>query len=249
MSVAMTRDIANQLRDPFKDEEIGKLPRIWCGKCRNSPVKACDDHVKIRCDDCNNKITSAHLHLDYVGHAEVTDRLLQVDPTWTWKPIRFGDDGLPALDVNGGLWIELTVAGVTRLGYGDAQGKRGADAIKETIGDALRNAAMRFGVGLDLWGAKFDPPTAESGEDAEGVGGRISGDQREVLADLWGQLGYGGDEQRLTRLGLSARLLGMPDLALFSSLTHEQAGQLIGLLRDRLDKVAAEQPEPPVSAA
>jgi hypothetical protein len=48
----------------------------------------------------------------------------------------------------------LTIAGVTRLGYGHADGKQGPDAVKETIGDALRNAGMRFGVGLDLWGAK-----------------------------------------------------------------------------------------------
>ncbi len=55
------------------------------------------------------------------------------------------------LDRNGGLWIRLTVLGVTRLGYGDAEGKTGGNAIKEAIGDALRNAAMRFGAALDLW--------------------------------------------------------------------------------------------------
>ena len=49
------------------------------------------------------------------------------------------------------MWIRLTVCGVTRLGYGDAQGKSGGNAMKERIGDALRNAAMRFGAALDLW--------------------------------------------------------------------------------------------------
>jgi hypothetical protein len=39
----------------------------------------------------------------------------------------------------------------TRLGYGHAGEKQGGDAIKELIGDALRNAAMRFGAALDLW--------------------------------------------------------------------------------------------------
>ena len=24
---------------------------------------------------------------DYVGHANVTDRLLEVDPEWTWSPV------------------------------------------------------------------------------------------------------------------------------------------------------------------
>ena len=55
------------------------------------------------------------------------------------------------LDNMGGMWIRLTVCGVTRLGYGDAGTKSGGDAIKEVIGDALRNAAMRFGAALDLW--------------------------------------------------------------------------------------------------
>jgi hypothetical protein len=59
--------------------------------------------------------------------------------------------GTPLLDGNGGMWIKMTVCGVTRLGYGHADGKSGGDAIKETIGDAMRNAAMRFGAALDLW--------------------------------------------------------------------------------------------------
>lgn len=93
--------------------------------------------------------------LDYVGHAAITDRLLAVDSSWSWEPVAFDERGLPRLDEHGGLWIRLTVAGVTRLGYGDAGGKKGPNAVKEAIGDALRNAAMRFGVALDLW-AKED---------------------------------------------------------------------------------------------
>ena len=60
-------------------------------------------------------------------------------------------NGLPVMDDMGGMWIKLTVCGVTRLGYGHAGSKTGGDAIKEVIGDALRNAAMRFGAALDLW--------------------------------------------------------------------------------------------------
>jgi hypothetical protein len=86
-----------------------------------------------------------------VGHAALTDRLLDVDPLWSWEPMGLRPDGTPAFDRNGGLWIKLTVCGVTRLGYGNADGKSGGDAVKEIIGDALRNAAMRFGAALDLW--------------------------------------------------------------------------------------------------
>lgn len=83
--------------------------------------------------------------LDYVGHAAVTDRLLTVDPLWSWEPLALDDHGLPALDRSGNLWIRLTVCGVTRIGVGDGK------SAKEAIGDAIRNAAMRFGVALDLW--------------------------------------------------------------------------------------------------
>lgn len=89
--------------------------------------------------------------LSYVGHAALTARLLDADPVWNWEPLAFGPEGLPVIDTLGGMWIKLTVCGVTRLGYGDAQGKDGPNAIKEVIGDALRNAAMRFGAALDLW--------------------------------------------------------------------------------------------------
>lgn len=114
----------DQLRKPFPPEAIGKIPR-------------------------------GGIQLDYVGHAETTDRLLTVDPEWTWEPFSLDERGMPALvyDKNGwpiGLWINLTVLGVTRPGYGScAPGKQ--DAVKELIGDALRNAAMRFGVALALW--------------------------------------------------------------------------------------------------
>ena len=47
-----------------------------------------------------------------------------------------------------------------RSGFGDAQGKTGGNATKEIIGDALRNAAMRFGIGTYLWG-KSDKAKAE----------------------------------------------------------------------------------------
>jgi hypothetical protein len=89
--------------------------------------------------------------LAYVGHAALTDRLLDVDPQWNWEPLSISDAGLPVIDPYGGMWIKLTVLGVTRFGYGHAGTKEGGDAIKEVIGDALRNAAMRFGAALDLW--------------------------------------------------------------------------------------------------
>ena len=97
------------------------------------------------------KIPRGNIQLDYVGHAALTSRILEVDPLWTWDPMGVDDIGLPALDKDGLLWIKLTILGVTRLGCGDAGNKKGGDAMKERIGDALRNAGMRFGLALDLW--------------------------------------------------------------------------------------------------
>lgn len=90
------------------------------------------------------------VHLDYVGHAGITQRLMEVDPLSTWEAIHTDPAGAPILNSDGA-WIRLTVLGVTTLGFGDAAGKRGPNAVKEVIGDALRNAAMRRGVATYLW--------------------------------------------------------------------------------------------------
>lgn len=136
------------LREPFPDHQVSKLPK---------PTKKQTDEVRsdfkkgIRCKLCGGWHHANVVHLDYVGHAALTDRLLECDEKWNWEPVSFLDNGNPATDATGGMWIRLTVCGVTRLGYGNADGKTGGDAVKEVIGDALRNAGMRFGAALDLW--------------------------------------------------------------------------------------------------
>lgn len=136
------------LRDPFPAHQIKKLPKP--STKQTEEVKA-NFKLGIRCKICGSWHHPDVVHVDYVGHAALTDRLLDVDPNWTWRPLALGANGLPLLDSNGGLWLELTVLGLTRLGYGDAAGKSGGDAIKEAIGDGLRNAAMRGGAALQLW--------------------------------------------------------------------------------------------------
>lgn len=102
------------------------------------------------------KLPKGGIFLDFVGHGYLTARFLDADPFWDWEPMAYDERGLPLFDEFGGLWIKLTICGVTRKGYGDASGKKGPNAIKEAIGDALRNAGMRFGAALDLW-CKGDP--------------------------------------------------------------------------------------------
>lgn len=156
-------DMLQRIREPFPADQIGKLPRVTCGDCRQSRVKQCDRHKKAKCNDCGAWITPAHIHLDYVGHAELTDRLLTIDPLWTWEPMAFDDDGLPKyrkVDSQVELWVRFTFAGVTRPGVGTADDGKN-ELGKELIGDALRNAAMRFGAALNLW-AKSELPVHDS---------------------------------------------------------------------------------------
>jgi hypothetical protein len=142
-----TYKMLQALAEPFPPELIEHLPKQkWKGAWKDQPYQ--------NCDECGgyHPLGRPTLHLDYVGHAGTTKRLLEVDPLWEWEPLSYDENGLPRFDKFGGLWIKLTVCGVTRLGYGDAAGKDASStAVKEIIGDAIRNAAMRFGVALDLW--------------------------------------------------------------------------------------------------
>jgi hypothetical protein len=91
--------------------------------------------------------------LDFVGHADITKMLIEVDSEWTWEPVAFDADGLPAYRVENGMahmagW--MTIHGVRRLGIGSVQASK-PDLLKELASDYLRNAAMRFGFCLSLW--------------------------------------------------------------------------------------------------
>lgn len=99
------------------------------------------------------KLPKGGMQLDFVGHADVTKMLLEIDECWTWEPVAFDADGLPAYRVENGLahmagW--LTVHGVRRLGIGSVAHNK-PDLLKELASDFIRNAAMRFGICLSLW--------------------------------------------------------------------------------------------------
>jgi len=99
------------------------------------------------------KLPKGGIQLDFVGHAEVTKMLIEIDPEWTWEPVAFDADGLPAYRVINGMaqmagW--MTIHGVRRLGIGSAQASK-PDLLKELASDYLRNAGMRFGICTSLW--------------------------------------------------------------------------------------------------
>lgn len=136
------------LREPVPAYLISQLPKGT--KAQNE----CPNNEKITCNVCGGWHHPKVRHLSYVGHAAATHLLLDADPQWNWEPMGYTAEGLPMFDDAGGLWIKLTVCGVTRLGYGHADKKAHMDAgsrEKEVIGDALRNAGIRFGLALDLW--------------------------------------------------------------------------------------------------
>lgn len=92
------------------------------------------------------------IELDFVGHSDITKILIEVDPLWEWTPLAV-ENGRPAIHVENGIatmWGYLTLCGHSRLGVGSAPAHK-EDYEKELIGDFLRNASMRFGIGLSLW--------------------------------------------------------------------------------------------------
>lgn len=158
------------LAAPFPEDEIELLPQNVAKYNKDAPRFNCiEGHPEFRKASKDGIACGGwhqwSIHLRYVGHAGITTRLNDVDPTWTWEPMAFTPVGTP-LYQDGGMWIRLTVLGVTRLGFGDP-GKNGlgtANGTKELIGDALRNAAMRFGVGTYLWSKSDKAKALQAGQ-------------------------------------------------------------------------------------
>jgi hypothetical protein len=201
------------------------------------------------------KLPKGGTQLDYVGHAAVTDRLLAVDPEWSWEPFAVNDRGLPALDGSNNLWIRLTVCGVTRIGVGDGK------SAKEVIGDAIRNAAMRFGVALDLWGkeeleqsggpahaitpqdAPTPPPTAPSRTmsrtSAPADDGLITARQTGALHAAFNEAGM---SDRDVRLNYCRKLIGR-DIESSKDLTRAEASKVLDALKaDAAEPALIEEP-------
>jgi hypothetical protein len=185
---ATTEDL-KALRTPFPPEKLGKLPK---GTLSGEEYKRLP---KTHCATCGGYHPATNtIHLDFVGHADVTERLLDVDPEWNWRPMAVAPDGGPALKLNAaglpyGLWIKLTVGRVTRIGFGSVS--PGAfDAEKQLIGDAIRNAAMRFGVALDLWRKEIPDASPQSGARAA----------RQTEPAHQGAAATNGEQQRVTVL-------------------------------------------------
>jgi hypothetical protein len=152
----MDQKMQAALMKDFSAEQIGHKPATWCRRCsdvvRSRQGKSCAEHKVAWCKDCKTTITEAHVCLDFVGHADVRARLCETDPEWTWAPYEFPGTGSLVLNDGQpvGLWIQLTIGGVSKPGYGSVE-KGKTDAMKELIGDAIRNAGLSFGIAWKLW--------------------------------------------------------------------------------------------------
>lgn len=188
----MNADQTKQLRAAFPPGTVGKLPKPLSKEAK-----------KGKCPECGTFHGLPAVHLDYVGHAAVTDRLLSVDPEWSWEPMAVDQFGSPQQDREGNLWIRLTVCGVTRIGCGDGS------SMKERIGDAIRNAAMRFGVALDLWSKEeLESGHAEHKPAPVPQSGEVDLDQAKAAA--WDAAGRHETEQSARMAVLIDALKGVP---------------------------------------
>jgi hypothetical protein len=98
------------------------------------------------------KLPKGGIQLDFVGHADITRILIEIDPLWSYEPCGW-DNGRPAIHVENGMatmWAYLIVHGKKMLGVGSVRADK-QELDKELVGDFLRNAAMRFGISLSLW--------------------------------------------------------------------------------------------------
>jgi hypothetical protein len=133
------REIANKWWTP-DPAIVAKLPRG--GK-----------DPSIRCTVCKGWHKTGAAHLDFVGHADLTRALIEIDDEWQWEPVALDENGLPRIVQRGNnyvLWGRVTLLGKTMLAVGTCETNKG-DVDKELVGDMLRNAGMRFGIFGSLW--------------------------------------------------------------------------------------------------
>jgi len=108
------------------------------------------------------KLPRGGITLDFVGHAEITRILIDIDPNWSWEPCGWVN-GRPAITETNGMatmWGNLTILGKSMLGVGSVRADK-PDLDKELVGDFLRNASMRFGICLSLWSkSEWEEPAA-----------------------------------------------------------------------------------------
>jgi hypothetical protein len=233
------------LRQPLPAHLIGKKP---IGGPKKQSGRYPEGTPMAKCEVCHGYLPRDHQHLDFAGHAAVTERFLAADPAWMWTPVADpAQKGLPT--INSGMWIYLTICGVTRLGFGDAGDNSGGNGVKEMIGDALRNAGMRFGVGLELWHKGDLHPAAQAGaQDSQQQAQRPAdssatapADQARAEQDRAAEQAP-GDPSEVTAQAWVERMVGTQSLAVTTAMMRD-AG-LAGKLQEPVQIPGQDEPVP-----
>ena len=140
-SLTNTFTIAQQEAADAKNVRLGKLAAI--------PARWANPDPGIV-----SKMPRGGTQLDYVGHADITLILCEIDPVWHWEAAAIDPaTGGPMITTVGNrlvMWGWLTVLGVRRMAVGTCEARK-PEPEKELIGDLIRNGAMRFGVATALW--------------------------------------------------------------------------------------------------
>jgi hypothetical protein len=189
------------LARPFESDWIEKLPKNLKrgdekkARCEDTPAGRTVSADGYYCGGWHAK----SLHLDYVGHAGITMRLNEdVGPeNWGLTPMGRNEQGLPIYN-RGEFWVALRILDVVKFDLAES-----FNTIQEAWGDGLRRAAMRFGIGTDLWSksdyafnrranaeevAAQPDTTPEAGEHIHALKQRIAGltdEQKQDLTKWW----------------------------------------------------------------
>lgn len=216
------------------------------------------DAQKGKCAECGGWHGLPAVHLAYMGHAEVNLALIEVDPLWTWEPLAVVD-GVPVIlkeQYRLVMWAKLTVLGKTIIGVGTCEATKG-DPEKELIGDFLRNAAMRFGIGTKLWSKATDadpagradvttsrparaaaqtsrPPAPVEVSDGEPQRGTITDAQIKKMGATFTEQGIKERNERLAFIAATVER----EIGSSKELSKEEAGKVIDAL-EALGPVAA----------
>ena len=144
--------------------EVLEFPGAGCRAERHAALRRLGEEWWDPPAELIDTLPKGGVQLRYLSHIWVRKALQDADPDWYWEPMGYDSDGQPVIERDSqgnpvGFWIWLHLLGTKMPGYGSVEpGKR--DAVKELIGDALRNASMRL-VGGALWvkdNAKKKPP-------------------------------------------------------------------------------------------
>lgn len=162
-----------KLREPFDPKAIAKLPK---------PYKR--DSAKEKCGECGGYHGMPAAHLDYVGHAAITARLLDVDPLETFKKSKGAASDYKTMLANLPPEMQTNIQAIAEMSGGVkgfqgiiTMGSDGLAKYKDVLGKV--NGAVAAG-GKEVYGFANQQKTLQGKLDD--VKGAFSG-----FADMLGQ--------------------------------------------------------------